>query len=249
MFVIRMISFLTQKQIDFIRNHYLRIKTCTEINQEGYEKLLYKTVPVLSTHMVRICLSDDDPSIVLGEETEEGVSATVKESTVASYRSKSRAGVLPLSILDLKCLTNGECNISRETEKDIFVNIPSMKSKRYDLVKSWTRKVDLFSKDYIVIPVNNCQHCFLVIVCFLGNMTDFLNTLKKPDMSNENMVNELGCSQFSASMVENSARDCNSNESQRQGMPCIYVFDSIFDTKRSTYAAELVREYLEVEYM
>ncbi|GFS68937.1 hypothetical protein TNCV_4569751 [Trichonephila clavipes] len=80
-------------------------------------------------------------------------------------------------------------------------------------------------------------------------MTDFSNTLKKSDMNNENMVNELGCSQVSASMGESSASDCNSNGSQRQGMPCICVFDSIFDVRRSAYTAELVREYLEVEYV
>ncbi|GFX15255.1 hypothetical protein TNCV_471651 [Trichonephila clavipes] len=34
-----------------------------------------------------------------------------------------------------------------------------------------------------------------------------------------------------------------------RGMPCICVFDSIFDVRRSAYTAELVREYLEVEYV
>ncbi|GFT74836.1 hypothetical protein TNCV_3150391 [Trichonephila clavipes] len=285
MFVIFIISFLTEEQIHFIRNHYLGMKTCTEISKDGCRKLMRKTAPVISTHMARILLSNDDPTIVLEEGTKEGVSSLVSEREVVSYRSKSRAGVLLLSNRDLMCLTNGEWlndgivnfyleyiyseylsendrerthifsffffnNISRVTEKDVRVDIPPPPlAKRFNLVKSWTRRVDLFSKDYIVIPVNNCGHWYLVIVCFPGNMTDFPNTLKKSDMNNENMVNELGCSQVSASMDESSASDCNSNGSQRQGMPCICVFDSMFDVKRSSYAAKLVKEYLEVEYV
>ncbi|KAF6842557.1 ulp1 protease family protein [Colletotrichum musicola] len=35
----------------------------------------------------------------------------------------------------------------------------------YDGVKSWTAKVDLFSYDYIVVPVNESMHWYLVIIC------------------------------------------------------------------------------------
>ncbi|GFS68935.1 sentrin-specific protease 7 [Trichonephila clavipes] len=108
MFVVFIISFLTEEQIHFIRNHYLGIQTCTEISKDGCRKLMYKTAPVISTHMARICLFNDDPTIVLEEGTEEGVSSLLREREVASYCSKSGAGVLPLSNRDLKCLTNGE---------------------------------------------------------------------------------------------------------------------------------------------
>ncbi|CAH8651765.1 unnamed protein product [Schistosoma margrebowiei] len=33
-------------------------------------------------------------------------------------------------------------------------------------VAKWTRRVDLFSKDYIIIPINECAHWFLGLVCY-----------------------------------------------------------------------------------
>ncbi|GFQ68784.1 hypothetical protein TNCT_552441 [Trichonephila clavata] len=105
-----------------------------------------------------------------------------------------------------------------------------MEERRQDLVKRWTRKVDLFSKDYIVIPVNVCCHWYLVMVCFPSNVTNFSNIVKEPEMNSENMANEQdknekikmqmaykeGGSQSSESMVTNAASDSNSNRSQRQ---------------------------------
>lgn len=45
-------------------------------------------------------------------------------------------------------------------------------------VKKWTRNVDIFEKNFIVIPVNEHCHWYLVVVCFPGNQmvnTDDLN--------------------------------------------------------------------------
>lgn len=44
----------------------------------------------------------------------------------------------------------------------------SLKEKRHSRVKSWTKKVDIFEKDYLVIPINERNHWFLAIVCFPG---------------------------------------------------------------------------------
>ncbi|XP_024396576.1 probable ubiquitin-like-specific protease 2A isoform X2 [Physcomitrium patens] len=38
----------------------------------------------------------------------------------------------------------------------------------YDTVRKWTRKVSLFEKDYVFIPVNQSLHWSLIIVCHLG---------------------------------------------------------------------------------
>ena len=39
-------------------------------------------------------------------------------------------------------------------------------------VKKWTRNVDIFKKDFIIIPVNEHSHWYLVAVCFPGLMND-----------------------------------------------------------------------------
>lgn len=38
--------------------------------------------------------------------------------------------------------------------------------KRHERVKNWTKNVNLFEKDYIVIPINEQSHWFLAIICF-----------------------------------------------------------------------------------
>ncbi|KAK1802392.1 hypothetical protein P4O66_022057 [Electrophorus voltai] len=40
--------------------------------------------------------------------------------------------------------------------------------RRHRRVKNWTRHVDIFSKDYLFIPVNQEAHWYLVVICFPG---------------------------------------------------------------------------------
>ena len=36
---------------------------------------------------------------------------------------------------------------------------------RHDRVKRWTRKVNIFEKDFVVIPINENYHWYLCIIC------------------------------------------------------------------------------------
>lgn len=40
--------------------------------------------------------------------------------------------------------------------------------RRHSRVEKWTKHVNLFDKDYIIIPINEQQHWFLAIICFAG---------------------------------------------------------------------------------
>ncbi|KAF7287034.1 hypothetical protein GWI33_002419 [Rhynchophorus ferrugineus] len=40
--------------------------------------------------------------------------------------------------------------------------------KRHCRVKNWTKKINLFEKDYIIVPINENAHWFLAIICFPG---------------------------------------------------------------------------------
>ncbi|KAF2356454.1 Ulp1 protease family C-terminal catalytic domain [Trinorchestia longiramus] len=44
----------------------------------------------------------------------------------------------------------------------------SAAEKRHARVKSWTKSVDIFDKDFIIIPINEHAHWFLAIICFPG---------------------------------------------------------------------------------
>lgn len=40
--------------------------------------------------------------------------------------------------------------------------------KRYERVKKWTKKVNIFDKDFIVVPINEHAHWFVCVICFPG---------------------------------------------------------------------------------
>merc|ERR1712042_181128 len=44
----------------------------------------------------------------------------------------------------------------------------SAAEKRYERVKKWTKKVNLFEKDFIVVPINEHAHWFVCVICFPG---------------------------------------------------------------------------------
>jgi len=35
-------------------------------------------------------------------------------------------------------------------------------------VKKWTKNVNIFEKDFIVVPINDCDHWFVIIICYPG---------------------------------------------------------------------------------
>ncbi|XP_050049458.1 sentrin-specific protease 7-like [Dermacentor andersoni] len=60
------------------------------------------------------------------------------------------------------CLT-GALGASALTTPELSIG-----ALRHERVRRWTRSVDVFTKDYIVVPVNVRNHWILVIICFAG---------------------------------------------------------------------------------
>jgi len=46
----------------------------------------------------------------------------------------------------------------------------SAAEKRYDRVRKWTKKVNLFDKDFIVVPINEHAHWFVCVICYPGQL-------------------------------------------------------------------------------
>ena len=40
--------------------------------------------------------------------------------------------------------------------------------KRYERVKRWTKKTNIFEKDFVVVPINEHSHWFVAVICFPG---------------------------------------------------------------------------------
>ncbi|KFA54688.1 hypothetical protein S40293_00790 [Stachybotrys chartarum IBT 40293] len=47
---------------------------------------------------------------------------------------------------------------------------PTKGKINYDGVKAWTSKIDIFSYDYLIVPVNEHAHWYVAIVCNVSNM-------------------------------------------------------------------------------
>jgi len=78
------------------------------------------------------------------------------------------------------CLRKGEYEHEELADKVFFFNTyffstltTTRAGKRgfnYEAVKRWTKKVDLFSLPYVIVPINVSYHWYLVIICNLQNL-------------------------------------------------------------------------------
>jgi sentrin-specific protease 7 len=70
--------------------------------------------------------------------------------------------------------------------------------KRHARVANWTKNVNIFEKDFVIIPINEQSHWFLAIICF-PNLTE-------PHTMDTNQPIKLVPSQKRASKFENFVR-------------------------------------------
>ncbi|RZF40329.1 hypothetical protein LSTR_LSTR006938 [Laodelphax striatellus] len=84
-----------------------------------------------------------------------------------SEKDQSRTHIL--STFFYKRLTTKPTS-SRRSLHNPVENDPkaSAAEKRHSRVKSWTKHVDIFNKDFIIIPINEHSHWFLAVICFPG---------------------------------------------------------------------------------
>ncbi|XP_037390422.1 sentrin-specific protease 7b [Pygocentrus nattereri] len=139
--------------------------------------------------------------------------------------------------------------------------------RRHRRVKTWTRHVDIFSKDYLFIPVNQEAHWYLVVICFPGLLEPesvpwkrpasvvTLSTTESPSRpSGQGRPPSTG--QRQTGSEDGPKRrpldlpDCTVLSCQREKVtrrPCILIMDSL---KLSYHYRiyTLLREYLQVEW-
>merc|ERR1712038_200653 len=46
--------------------------------------------------------------------------------------------------------------------------VTSKSNERYKHVRKWTKEIDIFSKDFLIIPINERFHWSLIIICYPG---------------------------------------------------------------------------------
>uniref|UniRef100_A0A8C4DC65 Si:dkey-100n23.3 n=1 Tax=Dicentrarchus labrax TaxID=13489 RepID=A0A8C4DC65_DICLA len=126
--------------------------------------------------------------------------------------------------------------------------------RRHQRVKTWTRHVEIFKKDFLFVPVNQEAHWYLVVICFPG-----LDEPKSEDWNGPNsQTGELQDQVVAKSQNDNNETPPTVNHSDNVDTetgihasplrrPCILVMDSL---KRSLHERvfKLLRDYLESEW-
>ncbi|XP_021588755.2 sentrin-specific protease 7 isoform X6 [Ictidomys tridecemlineatus] len=152
-----------------------------------------------------------------------------------------------------KCLTRKENNLT-EDNPDL-----SMAQRRHKRVRTWTRHINIFNKDYIFVPVNESSHWYLAVICFPwleeAVYEDFPQTVPQQSqthqsqLDNKTIENDL----HATSTLSLSAEDSQSTEMSMSvpkkmcKRPCILILDSLKAASIQNTVQNL-REYLEVEW-
>ncbi|XP_011940448.1 PREDICTED: sentrin-specific protease 7 isoform X4 [Cercocebus atys] len=152
-----------------------------------------------------------------------------------------------------KCLTRKENNLTEDNP-----NL-SMAQRRHKRVRTWTRHINIFNKDYIFVPVNESSHWYLAVICFPwleeAVYEDFPQTVSQQSQAqqsqndNKTIDNDL----HTTSTLSLSAEDSQNTESSMSvpkkmcKRPCILILDSLKAASVQNTVQNL-REYLEVEW-
>ncbi|XP_073701206.1 sentrin-specific protease 7, partial [Garra rufa] len=140
--------------------------------------------------------------------------------------------------------------------------------RRHQRVRTWTRHVDIFDKDFLFVPVNQEAHWYLVVICFPGlEETQYVMRDSGGSVQGnggkglgESKGEIHGENRFSGDEDKDDSRiksgtshhlpDCTENTCKRPTVcqrPCILIMDSL---KLSVHERifKLLREYLQVEW-
>ncbi|XP_062302634.1 sentrin-specific protease 7b isoform X3 [Osmerus eperlanus] len=149
------------------------------------------------------------------------------------------------------------------------------RNRRHQRVKTWTRSVDIFNKDYLFVPVNHEAHWYLVIICFpgleyasymvwprpapAGGSSSLRGRLKASEEGSPGGSTQpsstpergAGCIRQSPSTHgSHNPPECTQDGCQRETIckrACILVMDSLKPSNHERIF-KLLREYLQVEW-
>ncbi|XP_013370657.1 PREDICTED: sentrin-specific protease 7 isoform X6 [Chinchilla lanigera] len=147
-----------------------------------------------------------------------------------------------------KCLTRKENNLT-EDNPDL-----SMAQRRHKRVRTWTRHINIFNKDYIFVPVNESSHWYLAVICFPwleeAVYEDFPETISQQSQQD---IKTIDHDLHAMSTLPSNAEDSQNTEMSMSvpkkmcKRPCILILDSLKAASVQNTVQNL-REYLEVEW-
>ena len=73
----------------------------------------------------------------------------------------------------------------------LLLNSISPSQRRHSRVKKWTKDVNIFDKDFIIIPINKNQHWYIAIICYPSLSAPVYSNEKRVKPERENSIAEL----------------------------------------------------------
>ncbi|GLD75275.1 sentrin-specific protease 7-like isoform X1, partial [Lates japonicus] len=131
-----------------------------------------------------------------------------------------------------------------ESGREDDASVPD-RHMRHQRVKTWTRHVDIFTKDFLFVPVNQEAHWYLVVVCFPG-----LEESQYEDFERRTGGSEQTTGNTNFSLRTQQPPECTQQGWQRDTVtrrPCILVMDSLKLSYHEN-VCRLLRDYLQVEW-
>ncbi|XP_057677711.1 sentrin-specific protease 7-like isoform X2 [Corythoichthys intestinalis] len=106
---------------------------------------------------------------------------------------------------------------------------------RHQRVKTWTRHVDIFSKDFLFVPINKEAHWFLAVICFPGQEGARYEKRTRVEIFSRRAEQPPTCTEQGCMREFTLTR------------PCILVMDSL-QVQQHENISKLLRDYLQVEW-
>uniref|UniRef100_A0A8C3FD78 Sentrin-specific protease 7 n=1 Tax=Chrysemys picta bellii TaxID=8478 RepID=A0A8C3FD78_CHRPI len=142
-----------------------------------------------------------------------------------------------------KCLTR----TGKNSEEDPKLSVAQRRHKR---VRTWTRHINIFNKDYIFVPVNEESHWYIAVICF-----PWLEEVVYEDCPNQGSLwsqtqqSPLQSEKKRETVRTNTVLSSLSNSKLKKvcKRPCILILDSLKAGSLQN-TVQILREYLEIEW-
>nr|XP_015813431.2 sentrin-specific protease 7b isoform X1 [Nothobranchius furzeri]XP_054591096.1 sentrin-specific protease 7b isoform X1 [Nothobranchius furzeri] len=133
----------------------------------------------------------------------------------------------------------------RAAGEDDAPSVPDRRT-RHQRVKTWTRHVDIFTKDFLFVPVNQEAHWFLVVVCFPGLEEVRIEEFQTQAAGGSGKpVGNLNLCLRAPQPPESTQLGCGRSTVTKR--PCLLVMDSLKLSYHEN-VCRLIRDYLQVEW-